>query len=693
MDLGCTDLKRESKTAADSEPDAARSSTRLTLLGWIVLSMLALSMLVQMWASIRQLSVTSDEIDHLHAGYRYLQCGDFGWNPEHPPLVKMVAALPLLGMHVNDPVANACGLTTSRELDFRYGHIFTFANPQSMLLMARMAASIFAIMLLIATYLFARELFDVQVAMFAAAMVAFEPNLLGHGSLVTTDVAAAFGYLLATFALWRYLKQPTILRACALGVAIGLALATKYSTLVLIVLLPLLTVLLGLVTKTDGGKRGISPRLSGIAAAMLIAIGVLWACYGFRYAARPNAAPAWSNDGSSLAHGVLATKVIPSIENFRLLPQAYLAGLQDVTIGSELGRPAFLLGQDYLGGRWYYFPTAALIKSTVALLLSVFLSFAAHKYWRERRRELLFLWGPVLIFMLASANSGMNIGIRHVFPVLPFLAIFGAAGIWNLKWNRTAVRATVAILVLANIVTCLRAFPDYISYANELWGGPGNVYKYLADSNADWGQAQIAARNYIEQTKATPCITIRTYYSANADYGIPCEDISPMNKRILPRYFSGTIVVSSSVVDGIANGVDDAFAWSRINCARMFKGLKPKATIGGSALLVYEGTFDLSPIIADQYVARIGKTGDIHEPAAVAQQAKLALEIDPSNLLGRYRLCQAYAYLGNFEGAKAECPTVYQMMQSNPYVSPAEKGDFLRSLIANGMMPPSTLVP
>jgi len=70
---------------------------------WLLISALVVLMLAQMWTSIRRLSVTSDEIDHLHAGYRYLQCNDFGWNPEHPPLVKLIAALPLLAMHIKDP--------------------------------------------------------------------------------------------------------------------------------------------------------------------------------------------------------------------------------------------------------------------------------------------------------------------------------------------------------------------------------------------------------------------------------------------------------------------------------------------------------------------------------------------------------------------------------------------------------------
>ena len=213
-------------------------------------------MAAQMWTSIRQLSVTSDEIDHLHAGYRYLQCKDFGWNPEHPPLAKIVAALPLLAMQVNDPIRNACGLPSSRALDFRAGHAFLFANSESMLTAARTAASLFAILLLIGTWSFARTLFGAHVALLASALLAFEPNLIGHGALVTTDVPAALGFLLAIYASYRYLVRPTVDRILVLGLAMGLALSLKFSSIMLIGILPILFLADALVTTGGGRMRG-----------------------------------------------------------------------------------------------------------------------------------------------------------------------------------------------------------------------------------------------------------------------------------------------------------------------------------------------------------------------------------------------------------------------------------------------------
>jgi hypothetical protein len=204
--------EREVGRAQEAAPVAAELARASVLapgkpstrhLEWAVPLALALIMLAQLWGSVVQLSITSDEIDHLHAAYRYWQCNDFGWNPEHPPLVKIVAGLPLQFMHNNDPIPHACGLPTNKATDFVLGHAFVFSNPERMLTSARFAVSLFAILLLLSVWFFARETFGLPVAIISGVLIAFEPNVLAHGALVTTDVAAALGILLATYTAYR----------------------------------------------------------------------------------------------------------------------------------------------------------------------------------------------------------------------------------------------------------------------------------------------------------------------------------------------------------------------------------------------------------------------------------------------------------------------------------------------------------
>ncbi|MFI5117852.1 MAG: ArnT family glycosyltransferase [Terriglobales bacterium] len=683
--LSSSEVKNEAKTLKREDvlppvapaANATTNSEQRRPREWIPVFLLAVVMAAQMWTSIRQLSVTSDEIDHLHAGYRYLRCNDFGWNPEHPPLAKIVDALPLLAMQVNDPIPNACGLPSSRELDFRVGHAFLFANRESMLMAARTAASLFAILLLIATWFFARTLFGTNVAFIASALVAFEPNLIGHGGLVTTDVPAALGFLLAIYASYRYLARPTVDRILVLGLAMGLALALKFSSITLIGILPALFLADALVTGGGGRMRRLFRSMGCFALAMIIAAVVLWASYGFRYASRPDGAQPWSNPRIEDARGLVPTKVIPMVESTHLLPQAYLIGLQDVFVESELGRPGYLLGHNYLGGRWYYFPVAAAIKFTVPFLLMSSLSFAAFCFWRTKFRELLPLLLPVALYMAASAASGINIGLRHVFPIIPLLAIFGAAGIWNLPLRRNIVIGALIVLLSAHAASSLHAFPSYISYGNELWGGPNNVYKHLADSNTDWGQAHKIARSYINRMQPTSCFLIQEYHNNKLDYGIPCGSISELESDIPPLPFTGTLIVSSNVVDGVN--------WlTGVRAARVFRDLTPTAHIGGSALLVYKGTFDLSPIIAAQHVARIG--ADVHEPLAVLERAKIAARLDPENRLAYLRMCQAYLYLGQRDDAQSACNKLFKATGSDIYSNQSDRLRVIQMMTINGLL-------
>ncbi|MGC2324477.1 MAG: glycosyltransferase family 39 protein [Terriglobales bacterium] len=634
-------------------------------------------MAAQMWTSIRQLSVTSDEIDHLHAGYRYLQCNDFGWNPEHPPLAKMVAALPLLFMHVNDPIPNACALANNKEIDFRAGHAFVFANSESVLTAARIAASLFAIGVLVATWFFARSLFGGPVAVVASALVAFEPNLIGHGALVTTDVPAALGFLLAIYAGYRYLIKPAFERILVLGLAMGLALALKFSCLTLLIILPLIFLADTLITKGDRWRKLVR-RAGAFAVALIIAALVLWASYGFRYSARPHGIPAWTNGRAQYSRGIVPTRVIPALQRTHLLPQAYRIGLQDVSVESELGRPAYLLGRNYLGGRWYYFPVTASLKLTVPFLFLFLLAFAAFRFWRTNAGRLAVLMLPVILFMATTTASGINIGLRHVFPVIPLLAIFGAASIWNVPLARNSVMGLVAVLLVAHAASSLHAFPNYISYGNELWGGPENAYKYVADSNTDWGQAQKLAASYLQQKKPASCFLIESFNNRKSDYGIPCATVSDLERDIPPLPFTGTLIASSNVVDGIIPHA------AGVRAATIFRGLKPKDHIGGSAFLVYEGTFDLSPIISMQHLARIGV--DVDEPNAVLEEAKLAAGLDPQNADAYFVMCQAYLYLGQRDDARSACNAQLKATKSDIYSGESDRMRIIQMMTINGLL-------
>jgi len=646
-------------------------------LEWAILAALAVAMLAQLWTSVVQLSITSDEVDHLHAAYRYWQCNDFGWNPEHPPLVKLVAGLPLQFMNVKDPFPHACGAQNSKEVDFLAGHQWVFANPESMLTAARFAVSLFSIVLLLTTWSFTRKMFGTPTAIIAGVLLAFEPNILAHGALVTTDIAASAGILLSLYTLYCYITEPNTTRVLALGAAIGFALCAKHSTVLLAVMLPAVLLSDALFPKRPELGRRLLRYAGAIIAAGTIGFGILWACYGFRYAARPYGAAVWTPPWIVYAHSKLSTAFIPQLERWHAAPEAYLVGLQDVLVCSETGRPMFLLGKLYRSGRWFYFPVSASIKFTLPLLLMMLVSAFAVRFWKARRRQLLYLALPATIYLLFSMSSKLNMGIRHLLPVLPLLIIFASAGVWDMMRSRRWAIVALCVLLAFHIVSSLRAYPNYLSYANEAWGGPSETYKYLANSDVDWGQAQKMAAAYIAKTHPTNCFFLRTYNNKNSDYGIPCQGISEIQWDQLQTPYTGTMIVSSSMVNGI--GVRGASVQTR----RAFSGLKPVAKLGGSALLVYEGTFDVSPLVAAQVLVQARHIEGNEQ--AVIEMAQKASALDPSSGDAHAVICGAFHVLGQQAQAQQECDTALALVRKDPQYGP-EQVQYLKDFILrNGL--------
>ena len=630
----------------------------------LVLGGLALVLGVQLVAAVRQWSITSDEINHLHAGYRCLTCGDFGWNPEHPPLLKLVAALPLLAMQVNDPAPGACGMANSKAIDFHVGHDFTFANPERMLMAGRAAASLFVFALLALVWFGARKMFGVEAALIAASLLVFDPSMLAHGALVTTDMAATFGFLAAVLALYFYLESRVGFYLIITGVATGIALAVKHSSVLLAPALLALAILdpVFVSSAEKSRARRILENLAAVVIVGLIAVAVLWMTYGVRYAARPNGAETWANESVADSNSMIATRIIPGLERAHLLPEAYLKGFQDILVDPEvIPRPAFLLGRVYRGGRWFYFPVAALIKFSAMVLIFALAACFSWRFWKKHRRELLFLIAPPAIFLAASCASNINMGIRHILPVLPFLILFGASGTWVLLSRYKNGLAVCAVAVFLHAASSLHAFPNYIAYSNEFWGGPSNTYRYLADSNVDWGQSMKEAKAYLDRAQPKSCWMIHAYNDMDSDYGIPCGETSEFKVDEPPQHFSGTVIVTASALAGILNYTGGA------RTAAMFRNLQPKAKLGGSALFVYEGDFDLSSFVAS-YHAQQSAGMLAYDARSAMREAQEAVWFDARNHIGHFVMCLAAEALGNPVQAEQECNATLKVLREDPNV-------------------------
>src|ERR1700736_5183906 len=270
-------------------PDSATLATLQSFFNkpWVTIAGVIILLLVlegQLLYSVRQESLTWDEGDHIFAGYMSLKHHDFGLNPEHPPLVKMIAAVPLQSMNLREPQLQNRYFKTEAYLS---GRDLIFQNDfETIIFRARMAASIFAVMTALLAFLTAREMFGAGAGFIALVLIVFEPNFLAHGSLVTTDTGAACCLLASIYAFYRYVKSPSWGRVVVLGLAAGVFFITKHSAVLLPAMLILLAITELLRRRRVGDEIRLRQalRLAGVLAiAAVITVGIMWTGYGFRY--------------------------------------------------------------------------------------------------------------------------------------------------------------------------------------------------------------------------------------------------------------------------------------------------------------------------------------------------------------------------------------------------------------------------
>ncbi|HSE21834.1 MAG TPA: glycosyltransferase family 39 protein, partial [Pyrinomonadaceae bacterium] len=464
---------------------------------------------LQLWLSVRQQTQTWDEANHIYAGYKSWTAADFGLNPEHPPMVKLLATAPLLSSPVKTPKLED---RYFKEEAFQGGKEFLYQNDaDSILLRTRLAAATLTLLLAVIVFLGAKEMFGTGAAFIALTLLAFDPNLLAHGAVVTTDAALSCFMFASVYAFYRYVKAPSLWRLGVVGISTGLALAVKHTGALVFPILLLLAVceVLRYVIKPETrnavGKHAL--RIAGsLVAVTVISLAVLWALYGFRYAARPN--------GLQLNPPLAAyvqdlkpheTWLITTLARWHVLPESYLYGLADVRLTANF-YTSYVLGKIYAHGVWFYFPIAFLIKSTIAFMALLLLAIVAIATRRLNCwREILFLVVPPVFYLVVAFAVGMNIGVRHILPVYVFLSVLIGGAAWafiqrNPKWARLVIA-----LLLLHAFSSLRTFPVYLAYSNELWGGPSKTYKYLTDSNVDWAQQLKATKQYLDQRGVRDC--------------------------------------------------------------------------------------------------------------------------------------------------------------------------------------------
>jgi hypothetical protein len=606
-----------------------------------------LTLLVVMGAEIflstRQLSQTFDESAHLYSGYEYWKHADFGHNPEHPPLAKLVAASALLPLHLQEPAATA-GWGFKRQ-DFIGAQKFLYAaNADQLLVRARTMMLLFTLGLGLMVFCAGREMFGpqngVQTGLLALALFAFEPMLLAHCGLVTTDMALSCLLFASVYAFYRYAARPSAARLAICAIAVGLTLAAKQSGVFVFPILAILAVG-DLLLKPRPARRESAPRTSVRSAAISFALafaviavvsyGVLWAFYGFRYAARPAGlamTPSLADYAATIPSHIEAAG-IAFCARHHLLPESYLFGWTDI-LRIPGARVTFLLGKLYLGRKWFLFPALILMKTTLGLLaLFALVPFA--RLW-HRSREFFYLAVPAAIYLLIAIASGMNAEARYILPIYPFCILLAAAAAFEFARRSRAWTIAIAALVLFAAASSLHAFPNYLPYANEAFGGPSRSYLKMSDSNGDWAQGLKFTRTYLDRNHISDCwVDYSDPVIDPAYYGIPCKPLTSswVHRGIptvtgVPETITGTIVLSASELDGHLWGP------GVLNPYDQFKRLEPDAT-PGDVMLIYRGTFHLPLAAAYSQISAANMLARNHKMPEAVAQAEAAAQLAPDS--------------------------------------------------------------
>ncbi|MFC1630228.1 glycosyltransferase family 39 protein [Patescibacteria group bacterium] len=464
-------------------------------------------------------SATMDEVAHLPSGYSYVTQNDMRLNPEHPPLVKDFAGAPLLLLDgINFPSnIDAWKTDINGQWAFGYSFLYEMGNPaDQMIFWGRIPMVLLLIFLGFLIFRWARERYGNKVALLSLFFFAFSPTFLAHGRLVTTDVAAALGAVLASYYFLKFLKYPTEKNIIFAGLAFGIAQLLKFSLFLLYPFFGLI-LLLWVIFKVDRGK--IREFIAyGIKFVLVLAVGFLliWPVYYFHTANLPTEKiELYSQEllkTNPLQKVIDPPKVISTMANNEILKpwSYYLLGVFMVTERAAGGHTTYFLGEVSASGWVEYFPIVYALKESLAFHILTIITllfwaysikepfwykgFSRFKNWAKNNFTALFMVLWIILYWLFSLGSNLNIGVRHLLPTFPFVYILVSVGIVKLLSSSKnpvysmAKYGVLALFILWQAVSVILVYPSFLSYFNEIAGGPDKGYRYTVDSNLDWGQ-------------------------------------------------------------------------------------------------------------------------------------------------------------------------------------------------------------
>ncbi|MDD5099107.1 MAG: glycosyltransferase family 39 protein [Candidatus Colwellbacteria bacterium] len=432
----------------------------------ILAVIMAVSLGLMINSSVRE-SATMDELAHIPSGYAYVAERDYRLNPEHPPLVKILSAIPLFIHGFNFPT-NIPAWTeyVNGQWDMGTAFIYQSSNDADAIIqLSRIGPMILALLLIVITFVWSKEIMGEKWALLPAAAVALSPNFLAHGHLVTTDIGAAFGVVASTYFFVKSLEKPTIRNITLAGIFFGIAQLLKFSLFLLLPYFVLLSAIYGTAKaiRTGGSQKlkaflgEVWIQIRNFTAIVVIGYLLMYPVYFITTRNYPIerqvadtkyilASAAGGPDESAcakLSARCPAELTIKMAGSPILRPYAqYMLGFLMVTQRASGGNTGYFMGEVSAGGWRAYFPVIYALKEPLPLLLLAILGIALAKIRFFKKpaatigKRIVDYLGMnftefscvafIVIYSVISIRSPLNIGIRHLMPILPLIYILSA---------------------------------------------------------------------------------------------------------------------------------------------------------------------------------------------------------------------------------------------------------------------------
>jgi hypothetical protein len=573
---------------------------------WIAVVILLSVMTAAMVRSALLECQTWDEGIHLAAGYSYLKTGQFRLNPEHPPLFKLLAALPLLLLRPELPTQHPSWATANVfdfAVQFMYGNR---VDADTILFWGRSVTILLTLLLGLALALWTRRSFGPAPALLALVLFSLDPNFIAHGHYVTNDLILALFVFLTVIAWVSFIETRRYRDLLMASLALGAALVTKYSGLLLAVILPLLYIVQWAIEwrRRRRGCQVPGRRLSLAHLAWSLIIAAVISVFVIAVAYWPEMAR-W-RDGPRMVDAVNGWTPVGSTlqwlgKRFNLPAHPYLLGINALANFSKDGHDQYLLGRHSKHGWWYYFPVAFAVKTPGAVLLLAALALAAVVWLRRRPApeprapggapalRWLAVILPAAVYFGAMMMSTIDLGVRYILPVYPFVFILIAAILFHpaLEGFRQARRVVLAVALLFQGFEVASIHPHYLAFFNTFSGGPENGPRYLLDSNIDWGQDLKNLRAFLKAIGWQQPICVCYFGNANMTYyGIPYQYL-PVTREVAKREDLDCLAAISVTPLNDVYAVPGSYDWLR--------SLKPMAKVGYS-IYVYDLRKNKTPL-------------------------------------------------------------------------------------------------